>query len=279
MKTVGYYDGVIDEIDNLKISALDRAAYFGDGVYDVAIALNKKMFTFDYHIDRFFNSAKALNINIGMTKEELKALLTDLLAKFDGDDANCYFQVSRGAARRLHNYKEDMVGKLLVMITPFKVKPSDQKAKLITVEDTRFYHCDIKTINLLVNVMAAQKAEMAGCQEVIFHRGENVTEGAHSMLMILKDGKVIMPPLNNLILPSITRKVVCEICEEHNIPLDIREMTLTEVINADEIIYGSTTRNLEAACEIDGKPAGGKDRELREKLFALFLERLANETK
>ena len=278
MKTVAYYNGEIGEIDEIKIPVLDRSVYFGDGIYDVAVCENRKVFTLDYHIDRFFNSAKALDIKFSMTKEELKELLFSLLEKCDSDDTMIYFQLSRGIAPRKHEYG-DLEGALLVMITPFRNGDMRKKMKLCTFEDKRFLYCDIKTVNLIPSVLAAQYASQRGCGEAVMHRGDMVTECAHSSLLILKDGAVIAPPLDEYILPGITRKVTEEICEENGIPFIARRITLSEVFDADEIIVASTTKNIAGVYEIDGKGVGGKDEELLSRLQDLFQERIDKETK
>lgn len=278
MKTVGYYNGEVCEVDELRIPALDRAVYFGDGIYDVAICENRKAFTLDYHIDRFYNSAKAIDIRFSMPKDEFRSLLLSLIDKCDSNDMMVYFQLSRGIGKRKHEY-QDMEGALLIMITPFTMGDMRKKMKLATFEDKRFLYCDIKTINLIPSVLAAQHASVHGCNEALMHRGDMVTECAHSSLLILKDGKVIAPPLDEYILPGITRKVVEEICAENDIPFVTRRFTVQEALDADEIIVASTTKNISGTCEVDGKPVGGKDEKLLSRLQDLFQERLDRETK
>ena len=133
-------------------------------------------------------SAKALDINIPMPKEELGKLLTDLLAKVDGTTHFVYWQVTRGVETRNHVYAENLPGKLWVSIRQNHLNDPDVPIKLNTEEDTRFYHCNIKTLNLLPSVVAAQHAKRIGVQETVLHRGDIVTECAHSNVSILKDG-------------------------------------------------------------------------------------------
>ena len=111
-----------------------------------------------------------------MEKEELGRLLTELLEKVEGRTHFIYWQVTRGVDVRNHTYSEDMTGKLWVAVRPFAMQDPEKEIALITREDTRFYHCNIKTLNLLPSVMASQAAKRAGVGEAVFHRGDVVTE-------------------------------------------------------------------------------------------------------
>ncbi len=275
MKNVGYYNGEIAALEDLKVSALDRAVYFGDGVYDVAFIHNRKPVDLDDHLDRFYNSCKLLKIEIDKTREELEAVFMSLIEKADEEETDfiLYWQMSRGTAARNHIFPDCKKPSLFAYITPKKIGDQTRKVKFLTQEDNRFYLCNIKTINLIPNVLASEAAKQAGCDEAIFHRGNIVTEGAHTANFIIKDGVVITHPLDNLILPSITRKHVLEICRENNIPCEEREYTLDELFNADEILMGSTTSVLLAGDEIDGKHVGGKNPELVKRLQDLYFEK------
>ena len=128
------------------------------------------------------------------------------------------------------------------------------------------------------NVFAAQKATSLGATEALFHRGDRVTEAAHSSILMLKDGALVVPPLDELILPGITRAIIVKLCEEAGIPVVTRIFTVAELMNADEIILCSTTKNVLFVYEIDGKPVAGKDRVLAQKIQTLFLEEVARQT-
>ena len=116
------------------------------------------VFLLQEHLDRFYSGANALDIRIPMEKQALGALLTELLARVEGSCQFVYWQVTRGTALREHTYESGMQGKLWVMITPAALPDPEQPIRLITREDTRFYHCNLKTLNLLPSVMAAQAA-------------------------------------------------------------------------------------------------------------------------
>ena len=279
MKTLGYYNGKIAELDEMTVPMLDRACYFGDGVYDVAITRNYRIFALEEHLDRFMSSCKLLRITPDKTKEELAELLSSLLQKLDSGDQMIYFQYSRGSAPRSHTYAPDMKPNLWVMIKPFSLKEDPKPLSCMTMEDTRFFHCNIKTINLIPNVLAAQAAEEQGLDECIFHRGNEVTECAHSNVSILKDGVLLTHPTDNLILPGIARAHLIRACRALGIAVEERPFSLNELFDADEILVTSTTKLFCPVVELDGKKVAGKDPKNLTALRAYVWEEYVKETK
>lgn len=279
MKTLGYYNGEYDEIDRMTIPMNDRVCWFGDGVYDAGPCRNYHIFALDEHVDRFFNSAGLLKIQMPCAKEELKHILKDLVKKMDTGDLFVYYQVTRGTAVRSHEFPEDCPANLWVMLKPLASPDLTTKIKLITVEDTRFFHCNIKTLNLIPSVMAAQKAMEAGCGEAIFHRGDRVTECAHSNCHILKDGILYTAPADNLILPGIARAHLIEICKKLGIPVRETPYTLRELMEADEVLVTSSSKLCVAAQEVDGVPVGGRAaglvKKIQDRVKAEFMEETA----
>lgn len=260
MKTLGYYNGKIAELEEMTVPMLDRACYFGDGVYDVAVCRNHHTFALEEHLDRFMNSCKLLHITPDHTKEELAELVAELLAKMDSGDQLVYLQYSRGSALRNHTFAADMKPNLWIMIKPLTLQKDPKPLRCMTMEDTRFFHCNIKTINLIPNVLAAQAAEEQGLDECIFHRGNEVTECAHSNVSILKGGVLYTHPTDNLILPGIARAHLIRACRALGIAVEERPFTLEELFSADEILVTSTTKLLCPVVELDGKAVGGKDK-------------------
>ena len=230
MKNVGYYNGKIGLMEEMSVPFLDRGLFFGDGVYDATYAANRKIFETDFHVDRFYNSLKAVKINLEFSKPQLIAELQKCIDAMDSDGVVfVYWQATRGTALRNHVFPENVPPNLLIYVVESSLTDLRIPKKAITVEDTRFFHCNIKTLNLLPSVMASQQAKEAGCSEVIFHRGERVTECAHSNVNILKDGVFITPPLDNLILPGTTRRHYLEICRRLGVPFEERPFTLSEL--------------------------------------------------
>ena len=277
MKTLGYYNGKYDEIDKIMIPMSDRSHWFGDGVYDATCARNYKIMAIDEHIDRFFNSARLVEINLGFTKEELKTLLNDLVKKLDDDELFVYWQVTRGGnGLRSHNYNKNDIANLWVTICPEKITDKAREYKLTTMEDTRFLHCNIKTLNLLPSVRAYQLAKERNCDETVFHRGDIVTECAHSNIHIIKNKKFITHPADEYILPGIARAHLLKACSNLQIEVEERPFTMQELIDADEIIVSSSGDLCIRAVDLDGKSIGKKDEEtfikLRDFVFNEWFE-------
>ena len=183
-----------------------------------------------------------------------------------------YYQVTRGTAQRRHAFP---AGKwnLWVTLTPCEMNDGTTPLRLITREDTRFFHCDIKTLNLIPSVMAAQEAEEKGCQETVFYRpGGRVTECAHSNVHILKGGTLYTAPADNLILPGIARAHLLRACQALGIPAREEPYTLEDLRNADEILVTSSGGVCLRAEELDGQPAGMKDEKTFEKLRKYLME-------
>ena len=273
MKTLAYYNGEISEIDEMRIPMNDRVCWFGDGVYDAAIAANYTVFTLDEHIDRFFNSARLMEMTVPVSKAALAELLRSLVQKLESPTQFVYWQLTRGTAARAHQFPEGKPN-LWVTLRPLTLPDLGSKIRLITVEDTRFFHCNVKTLNLLPNVLAAEKAERAGAQEAVFHRGERVTECAHSNVHILKDGILRTAPTDNLILPGVARAHLISHCRKLGIDVEERAFTLAEMMSADEVLISACSTFCASAERIDGIPVGGKapelEKRLRDSLIAEF---------
>ncbi len=280
MKTLGYYNGKFGPLEEMTVPMNDRVCYFGDGVYEATLAKNGKIFALKEHLDRFYNSAGLLKIEIPYTKEEISEILYDCLAKMDDNEIFIYWQMTRGTAPRQHQFPAaGTKPNLWIFMKPGKHGDPDKRLKLTDMEDTRFLHCNIKTLNLLPNVMAAEKAEALGYHECVFHRGDVVTECAHSNVHIIKDGVFKSHPTDHYILPGITRAHLIQICKEIGIPVDETPFTMQELMDADEVIVSSATKLCAIACEMNGTPIGGKTPELALKLQKAYLEKYENETK
>ncbi len=263
MKTLGFYNGKFDEIENMYIPMSDRVSFFGDGVYDATYSRNYKIFTLDEHVDRFYRSAAELRIEIPYTKQELKDLLNEMVRKVDSDCNFVYWQATRGTGIRNHAFPCDgKKANIWITVTPKNIVDTYKPVKLITMEDTRFLHCNIKTLNLIPAVMASQKAKEEGCDEVVYHRNGRITECAHSNVHIIKDGVFITAPTDNLILAGIARAHLIKACKKLGIPVEEREYFLEDLFDADEILISSAGSLGLSAEEIDGRRVGGKAREL-----------------
>ena len=278
MKELGYYNGKIGELSEMTVPMNDRACWFGDGVYEAGMCRNGKIFALSEHVDRFFRSAAMLEITIPVSKEELKALLYDLIGKMDTGDLMVYYQVTRGSGPRAHAFPEGPAN-LWVTLRPKTISPDLPPVSLITGEDTRFFHCNIKTLNLIPSVMANEKAKRAGCYECVFFRpGGRVTECSHSNVHILRDGTFFTAPTDELILPGIARAHLIAACKRLGIPVSETPFTVDQLKSADEIITSSSTAPCIRACRIDGREAGMRRPDLFEALHRAVFDEYFQET-
>lgn len=271
MKTLGYYNGTYDELEKMVVPFNDRVCFFGDGVYDAGPSRHYHLFAIDEHIDRFFNSAALMDIEIPCSKEELKTLLNKLVQKMDTGDNFVYWACSRGTGIRNHTYQKGP-GNLWVMIKPETINDCQKPIKCVTAEDKRFYYCNCKTLNLLPSVLYAEKAYHAGADETILHRHDGrITECAHCNCHIIKDGVVYTAPADDRILPGIARAHLIRMCKKLGIGVSETPYYMEDLLNADEIIVTSSSNVCMYVDELDGRPAGGKDREtlfrLRDALY------------
>ncbi|MDO5702742.1 MAG: aminotransferase class IV [Lachnospiraceae bacterium] len=272
MERLGYYNGKYGPLETMTVPMNDRSSWFGDGVYDAGPCRNYHIFAIDEHIDRFFRSAAALRIEIPMSKSELKDTLQKLVHELDTGNLFVYYQVTRGTGIRSHTFSDGPANMWITMV-PEEISDGLTPIGLITVEDTRFLHCNLKTLNLIPSVMASQKALEAGCDEAVLYRsGGRVTECAHSNVHILKDGVLHTAPTDNLILPGIARAHLLRACSALGIPYVEEPFTLDELYDADEILVTSSSNLCNHANRIDGRAAGMKDVETFEKLRSYLVD-------
>lgn len=257
MKNVGFYNGRWEPLEKLFVPALDRAFYFGDGIYDAAYTKNKIIFAENEHVTRFFRGLEKIGIRLPYTQEEVTALLRLGVGLCDEDDLFVYFQASCGTSVRCHADREGK-GNLLIMIYPKKIAPKEKTLRVCTVSDTRYALCDVKTLNLMPNVLAAQEAEGMGCDEAIFVRDGEVTECAHSNVHILTGGILLSPPPCYRTLDGIGRRHLISACEKLSVPVVERRFSPEEMKGADEIIVTSAGYPCQRVVECDKAPCGQK---------------------
>lgn len=280
MENLGYYNGNIGLLDELTVPFNDRVHFFGDGVYDAGPAHNHKIYALDEHVDRFYNSASMLDIKIPHTKEQFKKILCELVQMVDSPDQFVYYQATRGTGVRNHVYPEDMQANIWVSLKPQKIKDMYNPISAITAPDTRFYHCNIKTLNLLPSVMYSQEAQRAGVYETILYReGGRVTECAHSNVHIInKDGVLQTAPLDNLILPGTARRHLIDAAKEIGMEVDETPFHTEDLFTAREVIITSASAFCMVCDKIDGKAVGGGAKEEILKIQDLLMKDFLKQT-
>jgi D-alanine transaminase len=267
-------NGKIIERSEAKVDVEDRGYQFGDGVYEVIRVYNGKMFTLTEHLNRFEKSSESIGITLPYTMEDLTKLLEELIAKNNLQLGTIYMQITRGVASRNHAFPVEKVAPSLVAYTKEALRPIESLktgVRAMLTEDIRWLRCDIKSLNLLGNLLAKQKAAEKGCFEAIQHRNQDVTEGSSSNIYIVKNGVVITHPSNHLILKGITKDVILKVCATSNIVVEERTFTIEELASADEVFLSSTTSEVMPVIEVDGNSvANGLPGAVTVKLQELF---------
>lgn len=258
----------------------DRGYQFGDGVYEVIRVYNGKMFTAKEHLNRLQESAEKISIQIPYQPSELEEMLKGLIEKNGLANGIIYMQFTRGTSPRNHAFPHNVAPTFVAYTRKVDrpVSSMQEGIKAIFIEDIRWLRCDIKSLNLLGNLLAKQKAVEAGCFEAIQHRGNIVTEGSSSNVAIVKNGTVITHPANNLILNGITRQKVKQVCEQNQIPFEEREFTVEEVLRADEVFLSGTTVEVTPIVEVEKKKISeGTPGEVTKKLQQLIKDEIEKE--
>lgn len=258
MKNLAWIDGTVSDIADARVSIEDRGYLLGDGVYEVIRVYGSQPFYLQAHLERLKNSSDAIKITLPYSLGEIEEAARDLLRRSGYSDGYIYMQLTRGSAKRDHLFPEGITPTLIMYVRevqPLQALETVKPARCITLPDERWMNCYIKTINLLPNLLARQKAAEAGALEALLYRpGDILTEGTRSNLFALIDDKVLTHPATNLILPGITRQIVIKLMENHSISFREEAFTLEDLKRASEVWITSTTLEVQPVGEIDGSP-------------------------
>jgi D-alanine transaminase len=259
--------------EDAKVDIEDRGYQFGDGIYEVIKVYNGKPFTFIEHMKRLERSADELHLSLPYSVQQIEENILELIEKNQLVNGHVYLQITRGVSERVHNFPERSTS-MLVAYTKEAGRPIKQHEhgiKTVLTDDIRWLRCDIKSLNLLGNVLAKQKAKDQGAVEAIFHRGETVTEGSSSNLFIVKDGIMYTHPKTNLILHGITRDVCIQLANNLDVQIVEKAFTIDELLQADEVMITSTTMEITPVVKVDEQDiANGYPGEVTKRLQVEF---------
>lgn len=265
-------------IEELEPVYFDRGIYFGDGVYEMVRSYNGKIFALEEHLERFANSLAAIEIT-GVDIEQIRGRVQKAFDAAEIPNAKIYFHITRGSAPRNHNWDDNLEPNFFLTVTelPDNTKEKTEGIAVSTYPDLRWKRCDIKSLNLLANVLAKQDAAKKGCGEAILvDEAGLITEGAGSAFFAIFGQRLQTAPVTANILPSITRKFAIEAGE--NIGLEVIEKSLTpqQAGDVDELFIAVTSRDIVGVVEFDGKLIGdgkpGKYTKLLTTEFFSFME-------
>lgn len=254
-----YLNGDFMPIEEARIPVLDRGFIFGDGVYEVIPVYSRKPFRLAEHLHRLQYSLDGIRLSNPHSNKEWSNLLEQIVAGNESDDQYLYLHITRGVAKRDHAFPKGVMPTVFIMSNPLLAPPGELLATgvaAITASDNRWLRCDIKAISLLPNVLLRQMAIDADAIETVLLREGFMTEGAASNIFVIKDGVLLAPPKNHLMLPGITYDVVLELAAANKIPHEVREVSEYEVRTAREILLTSSTKEIMPITRLDGKPVG-----------------------
>ena len=257
--SIVYLNGEYVRLGDAKVSVLDRGFIFGDGVYEVVPVYGGKPFRMEHHLARLFRSLTAIHIESPLQREDFERIVSELISLFGPGNCIVYLQITRGVAKRDHAYTKGVEPTIFAMVSPFNrpdARFREQGLTTIGIPDQRWYRCDIKAISLLGNLMARQVAVEAGVDDVLQFREGYLTEASAANIWVVKDGVLLAPPLNNLILEGIRYNLMEELASACGIPFEARPIREEEVDVADELMLTSATKEVLPITRYNGKPVG-----------------------
>jgi D-alanine transaminase len=277
MPEIANVNGRICAIQEAVIPAEDRGALFGDGVYEVLRSYQGRMWAFARHFKRFERSLREIALH-NLDLEQVSRWVIETYQRSAILDATVYFHVTRGVGPRSHAWNDDLRPTFFMTVRPFTARGegNENGIRVSTHPDLRWARCDIKSLNLLANVMAKQKARSQGSYEaVLVDANGQVREGTSSAVVCICQGILRTMPDSPAILPSITRQFVVEIASELHLPVRKETFSLAELCSADEAFIAGTGDEIMGITSVDGKPIGtGKVGELTRKIYQEYQGRI-----
>ena len=283
-KDIVYVNGKFLPRSEARVSVEDRGFVFGDGVYEVLRVINARLFATRFHNQRLERSLEGVRIALqsGDSPASFVEIGKQLLKENNllQGEATLYMQVTRGATTRAHNFPPPGTTPTVYIsaarFTPY-IDLAETGASAITHPDLRWARCDLKTLNLLPNVLASQTAKERGAFEAMLIRDGVVTEGTRTNFFGVVDGSLRTHPSDNHILPGITRSVLRDLARELGIELDETPIKASEIPKLSELFLTGTTTDVMPVVKLDDKPVGkGKPGELTRKLQRVLAESLAS---
>lgn len=281
MAAIAYVNGRYQPLHQASVNVEDRGYQFGDGIYEVLYVHRGALVDAELHLQRLARSLSEIELPSPMSPAALHAVVLQVLRLNRIQTGLVYLQVTRGVARRDHPIPSPAPRPSLVITARRRPEPPEDiaawTAEAITLPDARWARCDIKSTNLLPNVLARSAAKRAGAYEaILFDANGNVTEGAASTVWIVtRDGTLLTRPLDAHILPGCTRAALIEELRRQGLGFEEREFSLAELREAREIFLTSATSFVKPVVRLDGAPIGnGAPGATATALFALYMRRL-----
>ena len=245
------------DIQEAKISPLDRGFLFGDAIYEVIIAVNKKPFELDAHLTRLKKNISSLRYSLS-DQFDLEEIILEVISRNKFINQVIYVQISRGTdIVRDHIPSNDLIPTIFVSSHELKTEFSPSSGeKAILLEDFRWRKSQIKATSLLANVIYRSEAKHREVFETILFENGFITEGAVSNVFCCINNKIITPPLTENILPGVTRKVILELIQNISLEYEEIKVPVDSFLSAEEIWVTNSTKGIIPIIELDGKKIG-----------------------
>lgn len=281
MPETAYYEDRFVEPGARVVPLEDRGHQFGDGIYEVIRVYNGVPFLLDEHLNRLQISADAIDLELPYALAEIRSICEKSLEKAQLSEAEIYIQVTRGSSPRAHTFPENVQGIMMVAVKHARTVASEKReagVPVMSIEENRWKFCYIKSLNLLPNVLAKEKAKRHHCHEAVYVDEGIVKEGSSSNIFAVKDGVIYTYPPEQSILHGISRQFVIDLALRLNIEVREEKKSLSFFKSADELFLTSTTMDILAVAFFDDIEYG-KDRPVTRKLSAEFQEEINKRTK
>jgi D-alanine transaminase len=274
--TIVYLNGQFLSRRDATLDIEDRGAMYGDGVYEVLRYYGGQALAMDRHVARLRRSLAQVELAEPAEFARFGAISDELVARNGGGDAAVYWQVTRGAAPRRATFPKGVPPTVLMLTYPADpIEPSDhvQALTAVTADDVRWHNVSVKSLMLLPNVLAHNRALAAGADAAIFHRDGVVTEATSANIAIVRSGALWTHPADQWVLAGITRAIALELARDERITVHEQPFRLDALMSADEVIICGTTTHVAAIVKVDGQPIGrGEIGPVTRRLHRAFVE-------
>jgi len=284
MPNIAVVNGKLMPLSDAKVSVEDRGFLFGDGIYELIRSHGGQLFGLDEHLRRMERSAQAIRLDLRHSRRDWKRLITKAAEHSRISEAKIYIEVTRGAAPRSHTFPKETASTAVITVRRFEPVPEKFRKdgiRTITVPDLRWGRCDIKSLNLLPNVLAKQQALESGAFEAIFVRSGQgseatssyVTEGTSSNVFAVFGDAVVTPPPGPTILSGVTREMVLDLARKEGLKAEERAISGPDLLQADEGFLTGTTMEVLSVSRVDQTTVGkGKPYPIALRLHFRLLE-------
>jgi len=257
---IAWLDGGFVPLNEARVSPLDRGFLFADAVYEGIPVYDGRVYRLEQHLDRLERSLHEIRMEPALSRQAWRRLFGGLVARNGGGDLLIYVQVTRGVEpQRSHVPAPGLRPTIFAMasrLPPLAADPMRRGVEAVTEQDLRWGRCDIKTTALLANVLMKWSAQDRGASEALLLRDGWLTEGAASSAHVVREGRIVTPPLTTRVLPGTTRGALLELAPRCGVDSIVDDVSEAELRSAPEVILASAGGGVRAVTRLDGRPVG-----------------------